>query len=138
LVLERDVFVGLSSRSTLPGMQQFRAIVAPLGYEVHAVPVRGCLHLKSAVTRAGARTLVVNPAWVDPAHFPGWDIVPVDAREPSGANVLWLGGTTLVAEAFPRTNALLARAIDAALLPVRAGELAKAEGALTCCSVLVA
>lgn len=137
LVLDRDVFVGLSSRSTLPGMQQLRAIVAPLGYTVHAVPVRGCLHLKSAVTRAGARTLVVNPAWVDPAHFPGWEIVPVDVREPCGANVVWLGDTTLVAEAFPRTNALLARSVEAQLLTVRVGELAKAEGALTCCSLLV-
>ena len=52
----------------------------------------GCLHLKSAVTRAGSRTLVANPSWVDPALMPGWDVIPVDAREPHAGNVLWLGG----------------------------------------------
>jgi dimethylargininase len=118
-------------------MQQLRALLAPFGYAVRAVPVRGCLHLKSAVTRAGRKTLVANPSWVDPALMPGWDVVPVDAREPFAGNVLWLGATTIVAEAFVRTNAALARSTDSMLVPVPAGELAKAEGGVTCCSLIV-
>lgn len=137
LVLERDVLVGLTPRSNIPGVQRLRAILAPFGYEVRAAPVRGCLHLKSAVTRGGTRTLVVNPSWVDPALIPGWDVVPVDAREPHAANVLWLGATTIVAEAFERTNAALARATDGQLVAVPASELAKAEGGVTCCSLIV-
>ena len=137
LVLDREVLVGLTARSNLSGMQQLRAILAPLGYTVRAVPVRGCLHLKSAVTRAGTRTLVANPSWVDPALIPGWEIIPTDAREPYAGNVLWLGETTIVAEAFPRTNAALGRATDSQLVPVPASELAKAEGGLTCCSLVL-
>ena len=137
LVLDRDVIVGLTPRSTILGVQQLRAILEPLGYQVRAVPVRGCLHLKSAVTRAGTKTLVVNPSWVDPALLPGWDTVPVDPREPHAANVLWLGGPTIVAEEFERTNAALSRAIDGELVPVPASELAKAEGGVTCCSLIV-
>jgi dimethylargininase len=137
LVLEREVLVGLTPRTNLSGMQQLRALLAPFGYAVRAVPVRGCLHLKSAVTRAGRKTLVANPSWVDPALMPGWDVVPVDAREPFAGNVLWLGATTIVAEAFVRTNAALARSTDSMLVPVPAGELAKAEGGVTCCSLIV-
>jgi dimethylargininase len=137
LVLDRDVLVGLTPRSTILGVQRLRAILAPFGYEVRAVPVCGCLHLKSAVTRAGTRTLVVNPSWVDPGLLPGWDVVPVDAREPHAANVLWLGGTTIAAEAHVRTNAALSRATDSQLVPVPASELAKAEGGVTCCSLIV-
>lgn len=137
LVLDRDVLVGLTARSNLSGMQQLRAILSPSGYTVRAVPVRGCLHLKSAITRVGDRTVVVNPSWFDPALVPGWDVVPADSREPFAANVLWLGGTTIVAEAFARTNAALARATDSELVPVPASELAKAEGGLTCCSLIV-
>ena len=66
LVLDREVLVGLTPRTNLSGMQQLRSLLAPFGYEVRAVPVRGCLHLKSAITRAGTRTLVVNPSWIDP------------------------------------------------------------------------
>lgn len=138
LVLDKDVYVGLTARSNLSGMQQLRAIVAPLGYAVHGVPVQGCLHLKSAVTRAGGRLLVANPAWVDPGLFTGWDVVPVDLREPHAANVLWLGDATIVAESYQRTNAALARESDSRLIPVPASELAKAEGGVTCCSLLVA
>jgi dimethylargininase len=137
LVLERDVFVGLTPRTNLTGMQQLRALLAPFGYAVQAVPVRGCLHLKSAVTRAGSRTIVANPAWIDPALMPGWDVVPVDAREPFAGNVLWLGATTIVSEAFERTNSVLARSVDARLVTVPATELAKAEGGVTCCSLIV-
>lgn len=137
LVLDRDVLVGLTPRSNILGIQSLRALLAPYGYEVRAAPVRGCLHLKSAVTRAGTRTLVANPSWVDPALMPGWDVVPVDAREPHAANVLWLGSTTIVAEGFERTNAALARATDSQLVTVPASELAKAEGGVTCCSILL-
>ena len=137
LVLDRDVLVGLTPRTNILGIQRLRALLAPFGYEVRAAPVRGCLHLKSAVTRAGTRTLVANPSWVDPALMPGWDVVPVDAREAHAANVLWLGSTTIVAEGFERTNAALARATDSQLVAVPASELAKAEGGVTCCSLLV-
>lgn len=137
LVLDRDVYVGLTARTGLSGMQQLRAILSPLGYSVRGVPVRGCLHLKSAVTRAATRKLVANPSWVDPALFEGFDVIPVDAREPHAGNVLWLGDAMIVAEAFPRTNAVLARETDSRLLPVPASELAKAEGGVTCCSLLL-
>jgi dimethylargininase len=69
--------------------------------------------------------------------MPGWEVVPVDSREPSAGNVLWLGGTTIVAEAFVRTNAVLARSTESTLVPVPAAELAKAEGGVTCCSILI-
>jgi dimethylargininase len=136
LVLDREVFVGLTPRSTISGMQQLRSLLSPFGYNVRGVPVRGCLHLKSAVTRAGERTVVVNPSWIDPDNFGGWDVLAVDPREPFAANVLWLGERTIVAEDFPRTNDRLAR-IAGGLLPVPAGELAKAEGGVTCCSLLL-
>ena len=97
----------------------------------------GCLHLKTAITRAGTKTIVANPSFVDPALVPGWHVVPVDVREPLAGNVLWLGATTIVAEAFERTNAALARATDSTLVPVPASELAKAEGGVTCCSLIV-
>ena len=137
LVLEREVLVGLTPRTNLSGMQQLRALLSPFGYTVRAVPVKGCLHLKSAVTRAGERTLVANPSWFDPALVPGWEVVPVDPREPFGGNALWLGRTTIVAEAFTRTNAALARTTDSELIAVAAGELAKAEGGVTCCSIVM-
>ncbi len=137
LVLERDIVVGLTPRTNLTGIRQLREHLAPFGYTVTPVPVRGCLHLKSAATRAGPRLVVVNPSWVDPAAFPGWETVPVDPREPFAANVLWLGGSMIVAESFARTNGMLSRVTESRLVPVPASELAKAEGGVTCCSIVL-
>lgn len=137
LVLDHDVFVGLTPRSNGEGVEQLQSLLAPFGYRVRGVPVHGCLHLKSAVTRAGLRAVVANPAFVDPTRFEGWEVIPVDPSEPYAGNVLWLGDHTIVAESFVRTNARLARETDSVLLPVPASELAKAEGGVTCCSLIV-
>ena len=97
--------------------------------------VRGCLHLKSAATLIAPSTVLVNPAWVDPAVFEGLDHVAVDPAEPAAANALLVGATLLVALAYPRTlERLEFRGI--ATRTVHMSELAKAEGALTCCSVI--
>jgi dimethylargininase len=136
LLLGREIFVGLSSRSNRPAIEQLRERVAGLGYQVTAVALRDCLHLKSAVTRIDEETLLINPAWVDPLPFEGFSRVEVDAAEPHGANCLPLHGTVLYASAFPRTlERLLTRGYS--VLPLELDELMKAEGAVTCCSLIL-
>src|SRR4030095_15460814 len=50
LVTPGRVFVGISGRTNEAGVSQLRSLLALHGYDVVAVPVTGCLHLKSAVT----------------------------------------------------------------------------------------
>ncbi len=136
LVTRQRVFVGLSSRTNEEGARQLAAFVAPHGFTTTVVRVAGCLHLKSAVTVADEDTLIINPSWLDPALFAGFRILAVDPDEPFAANVLRIGSRVLCASEHPRTRALLeSNGITTA--SVEAGELAKAEGGLTCGSVLV-
>ena len=74
----RTLYVGESGRSNAEGMAQLQAAVAEFGYRVQAVPIRDCLHLKSAVTAVRDDTLLVQPAWVDVASFPGFTVIEVD------------------------------------------------------------
>ena len=110
-------------------------MVEPFGYRVVAVDFTGCLHLKSAVTAVGDGLLLANPAWVSPAAFAGCETLFVDEREPYAANALRVAGTVVYPSDYPRTRerlrdrGLLVAAIDY-------GELAKAEGAVTCCSLV--
>ncbi len=99
------------------------------------VPVTGCLHLKSAVTQASQDTLVINPAWVEKKYFPGWKLIEVDPGEPSAANIVLVPGGAIFPAHFPKTQ----RKLEAAglhLTIVPATEVAKAEGAVTCCSLI--
>ncbi|HEY0139972.1 MAG TPA: dimethylargininase [Thermoanaerobaculia bacterium] len=131
LVCDRTVYIGLTSRTNEAGIEQFRAFAR--GYDVRAVPVHGALHLKTAITRIAHGTLLVNRDWIDVAPFAGWKLVDVDPSEPFGANALLVGDVLIYPREFPRTRAKIAG--DVRLVP--AGELAKAEGGVTCSAILI-
>lgn len=133
----RDVFVGISSRTNHAAVEQMRAALAPYGYRVRAVQVGGVLHLKSAVTEAAPGVLLLNRDLIDSSPFAGHALIDVHPSEPMAANVLRIGDTCLVASAFPHTRERLEQR-GIRTTPVDASELAKAEGALTCCSLIVA
>ncbi|MGK2857974.1 MAG: dimethylarginine dimethylaminohydrolase family protein [Thermoanaerobaculia bacterium] len=128
--------VGRTARTSDDGIAQLRAILEPFGYEVGPAELTGCLHLKTAVTPVGPNTLLVNRAWVDASQFPGFDFVDVDPSEPFASNALLAGDTIVLSSAFPRTRSRLeARGLH--VVSVDASELAKAEGGVTCCSLLI-
>lgn len=136
LILDQEIYVGSSRRSNSAGVDQLRAIVAPRGFSVTPVPVESCLHLKSAVTRVKRDTLLVNPRWIDAAPFRGARLVEVDPAEPFGANALLIDETVVYPACFERT---LKRLEDAGctVAPVDVSEIAKAEGGVTCCSLIL-
>jgi dimethylargininase len=136
LVARRSVFVGRSSRTNAQGIEQLRGILEPLGYSVVPVKVAGYLHLKSAVTGVGDGTLLVNPVWVSPAPFEAFELLPVDPDEPGAANVVRVREELVMPAAFPRTRARL-ESRGYRVHTVDVSELAKAEGAVTCCSLLI-
>ncbi len=136
LVAGRHVFVGRSTRTNDAAALQMRRLLGPFGYRVVQTEVRGCLHLKSAVTALDEQRLLVNPSWVDAAAFEGFSLVEIAPDEPSAANVLRLADRIIVAAAFPRTAERIA-ALGLRVERVDASELAKAEGAVTCCSLIV-
>jgi dimethylargininase len=119
-------FVGRSSRTNAEGIRQLANFIP-----VQPVDFRGCLHLKSAVTAISEEMVILNSAWVDPL----WPHIEVHPDEPFAANVLLLDAT-VVAGLYRHTNERLRNAgID--LRTVDASELAKAEGGVTCCSIIV-
>lgn len=136
LRLGRTLYVGLGGRTNEVALEQLAALVSPHGYDVVGVPVRGCLHLKSAVTEAATGLLLVHPACVDPACFPGFRALEVDPSEPAAANVLRVGEGAIYSTSHPRTRERLERA-GVRLRPVDASEVEKAEGAVTCCSLVL-
>ena len=137
LVAGRRVFIGRSSRTNEAAVGQMRQLLEPFGYTVSETVVRSCLHLKSAVTALSDDMLLVNPEWIDSAAFEGFTLVEVDPREPSAANALRLDDRIVFSSAFPRTAERIARR-GLRLHTVDASEVAKAEGAVTCCSLIVA
>ena len=135
LSVGKTVYIGLSSRSNRSAVEQTQKFLAPYGYTVKGVEVTGCLHLKSAVTQVSEDTLLINPAWVNRSIFGGMKFIEVDESEPSAANAVWIDNMVIFPSGFPRTQQRLEEA-GLRLKIVDATEVAKAEGAVTCCSLI--
>jgi len=151
----RRVFVGASSRTNVEGIAQLQAALSPFDYEVIAVDVRHCLHLKSGCSYVGQNSILVNRELADVTPLAGFELIDVPASEPGAANVLLIEGVIddakegvirgpgedavkdvlIVPSTFPQTIALLetrgfnVRAIDVS-------EFQKAEGGVTCKSII--
>lgn len=136
IVVGRRIFVGLSKRSTTDGVQALAELAEPYGYAATGVLVTGVLHLKSAATAIGSNAILANPAFVDISEFDGIQVIEVHPDEPEAANAVLIGDELVYGEEFPLTKNRLEDA-GYRVHTVPSAELAKAEGAVTCCSLLI-
>jgi dimethylargininase len=131
----RRFFVGVSSRTNAEGIAQLRAFLAPFDYEVTAVEVLQCLHLKSGCSYVGRNSILVNRDMVDVTPLAEFELIDVPPSEPNAANALAIEDVVIVPGSFPQTIALLegrgfiVKAIDVS-------EFQKAEGGVTCKSII--
>jgi dimethylargininase len=135
LLLGRTLYIGRSERTNDEAIAQVRGFVGPHGYEVVPVDFHGALHLKTAATRVSDDSLVINPEWVDRSVFRGWRTIACHPDEPFAANALVIGVTVIGSAQYPRTLDRIQRV--ASVMAVDSTELAKAEGGVTCCSILL-
>lgn len=136
LRIDKTLYVGKSCRSSAVGISLLREIVKPYGYDVISVTVNGCLHLKTAVTRISENKLLLNPSWVSPEHFRNMEYLAVHPSEPYGANSLSLDNGVVYPLAFPKTRKILINE-GFNVISIDMSELAKAEGSITCCSLIL-
>jgi N-Dimethylarginine dimethylaminohydrolase len=136
LVLGKNIYIGLSSRSNQTAIDQLNELLREYGYTVTGVKMHDCLHLKSAVTRVAEKTLLINKSWVDTHPFENFDWIEVDPVEPFAANCLPIGESIVFPTSFPKTRAKLENK-GYKIVTVDVDELAKAEGAVTCCSLII-
>ena len=136
LVLGKNIYVGLSTRSNPEAIDQLNELLKEHGYAVRGVEMHDCLHLKTAVTCVDDKTLLINKNWVDTHHFENFNLIEVDLSEPFAANCLPIGETIIFPTEFPKTRAKLEER-GYRVVTIDVSELAKAEGAVTCCSLIV-
>jgi dimethylargininase len=91
--------------------------------------------MKSACCYLGKQTILANRAWIDLAPFRDFRILDVAPEEPWAANVLAIGESAIIPSCFPSTRRILERAGWNAL-PVDVSEIMKAEGGVTCMSLI--
>jgi len=135
LVIGKEIYVGLSSRSNQEAITQLSNHLSHYGYRVQGIETKKCLHLKTAVTALNDTTLLINPEWIDVGLFGNYDLIYCNKNEPFAANILKIGDKIIAQPNFKNTNKAL-RDVGFELIEVDNSELAKAEAGLTCCSIV--
>jgi dimethylargininase len=136
LCVGRTLLVGESCRTNRDGITAMRVIARRHGYSITPVPVHGCLHLKTACTALPDGRLLVNRDWIDVAALAGHDLVSVPVQEPWGANVALIGDKVLMSAAHVHTAELI-QGLGFNVKSADLSEFAKAEGGVTCLSLLI-
>lgn len=135
--------VGQSARTNAAAAAQLRELAAPLGLAVEALSVPQGLHLLSGVNYLGAAPAATDGrgvlvAWADYADLPQFadlDVIVTPPAEAQAANCLTLGDTVIVPAGHPQTAAAIWRR-GFRVLSAPIGEFAKADGGVTCLSVI--
>ncbi len=136
LRIGRTIYVGASRRTNRAGIEALRELLDPYGYRLIPIAVTGCLHLKTACSFIGRQTFLVNRAWIEISALRDVDLIDVHPQEPWAANALLIGDVVLFPAAFWRTRRRLeARGFH--VRPVDISEFQKAEGGLTCLSIIL-
>ena len=136
LAIGSTIYVGESTRTNTEGIRQLADFVSAYGYAMRPVKVSACLHLKSAVTRVAEDVILLNSAWVDSSSFKGMRQIEIHPGEPFAANALWIGEHVIYSGTYDETRRRLEENNINVLL-VETDELQKAEGGVTCCSILI-
>jgi dimethylargininase len=136
LVVDKHIFVGVSTRTTIGAIDSLRVLIATTGYQVVPVTVTGCLHLKTAITRLPDDSLIAVAAFVDTTLFASRGFRVHETTEETGGDVLCIGNTVVLPMDAPKTAEQI-ESLGFEVQRIDVSELQKIEAGVTCMSVLL-
>jgi dimethylargininase len=126
-------FVGHSARTNREGVRQLGALLEKMDYDVRVSKVEGYLHLGGAMSAVAPERVVACRGDYPAGFFDGFDVVWVEKRGPSSANVICLAPNEILAneaENLETMEALDARGVR--VQGVDLSEFRKGAGGPTC------
>ena len=135
LKIGNKIYIGSSSRTNEEGIKQAALVIEPKGYQVIPVKIKDTLHLKSVCTYMGKGCILLAEGYLDDTVFSEYDKVILPKEEEYCANCLVVNGSILIPKGFPKTKGLIEKK-GFPVIELEMSEIEKAEGALTCLSVI--
>ena len=135
MLTDREVLVGLSSRTNAPGVRALTRIISPLGYRIRCVPTPdGVLHFKSDSSYLGDNVVFCTQRLAATGVFDEYDIIETPSGEEGAANALRINDVLLIPAGCPETHRVLSsRGFVVEIIDI--SEAAKLDGGLSCMSL---
>jgi dimethylargininase len=136
MVVGDRVYIGLSARTNAEGAAVLAHTFQRQGFQIIDVPLPPrVLHLKCVVSPLGDDIVLLAEDSLDDELFEGLDIVRAPFDETYAANAVAVDRHVVCAEEFPGTRGRL-EAAGFIVHPVPTTEVRKADGSLTCQSLV--
>jgi len=133
--VENCIYIGSSARTNEQGIDRARQVFEPLGLTVVAVPTGDALHLKSVCSYLGNGAMLLAANTIPPGIFEGVEVIAVPCEEAYAANALSMNGSVLSPLGFNKTHGAI-KSAGFEVICLDTSEIKKADGSLTCMSVL--
>ncbi|MFC2089583.1 dimethylarginine dimethylaminohydrolase family protein [Bacteroidota bacterium] len=127
-------FIGISDRTNNEGAEQLIQILNKYNMSGEKIDIEGILHLKSGVSFLEKETILVQEKLYKHKAFSKFRKIMVPGGEEYAANSLWVNGTVLVPENFPKTKLLIEEA-GYPTITLHVSEFEKLDGGLSCLSL---
>ncbi|AHM73988.1 dimethylarginine dimethylaminohydrolase family protein [Yersinia hibernica] len=134
LLVDKQFFIGLTSRTDAEGIRQFTAAVGRYGYSVTAIEVSAGLHLKSIVNYVGHNTLLLTEDYQHHPAFAAFNTIVIAQAESYAGNTLWINDTLITPQGYPATLAQIEQ-LGMPIVQLDTSEFKKMDGGLTCLSL---
>jgi len=134
LMVDKTFYVGLSDRTNNDGAMALADAVKPHGYETVVLACCPSLHFKTDVNYVGNNTILLSPCCNEMEQLGGFDKIVVEDDEAYARNCLYINGTVIVPEGFPKTLAKI-QATGVKTVVIDVSEFRKLDGGLTCLSI---
>ncbi|MFA8435375.1 MAG: dimethylarginine dimethylaminohydrolase family protein [Marinifilaceae bacterium] len=134
MMVGNHYYIGLSERTNEEGACQLIAILEKYGMKGATVSLEKVLHLKTGVAYLENNNLVVCGEFLEKMDFQEFNLLEIDEEDSYAANCVWVNGTVLIPQGFPRVRAII-EAAGYPVLEVDVSEFRKLDGGLSCLSL---
>jgi dimethylargininase len=134
LVIDRQVFIGLSNRTNRAGATQLGECLAAFGYTWTTVPVAAGLHFKSSVNAVSEDTLLTTQSFAKHPALARFRRLVVSEEEEYAANTLLINDHLILPAGYPDTLKKL-KVLGKPIIELDTSEFRKMDGGLTCLSL---
>jgi len=129
-----DYYIGLSERTNENGASQLIRILRNYNLNGIAVKMDKMLHLKTGLSYLENNNLLISHQFTNDQMFDHFNKILINEDEAYSANSLWINGTVLVPEGYPRTLEKITQA-GYKTIEVDTSEFRKLDGGLSCLSL---
>lgn len=134
MMMGSHFFIGLSERTNHYGAKQIIGYLEKYGMTGSIVEFEDVLHLKTGVAYLENNNLLAVDAFASKPELLHLNILKVNEEESYAANCIWVNGTVIIPEGYPKTQ----KTIESAgykTIAVDVSEFRKLDGGLSCLSL---